>query len=71
MQVKELMTLSVESCEAGDSLELAAQLMWNHVCGCSPVCDSARRGEKRRTIGVITDRDICMDAPFQRKPFSD
>jgi CBS domain-containing protein len=63
------MTKSVECCEAGDSLELAAQLMWNHDCGCLPVCNS-HNGE-RRTIGVITDRDICMCALFQRKPLSE
>lgn len=70
MQVEELMSKSVQCCEAGDSLELAAERMWNHDFGCLPVCDCAHNDE-RRTIGVITDRDICMCALFQRKPLSE
>ncbi len=70
MNVEEHMTKSVECCGPGDSLELAAQLMWSRDCGCLPVCDSTLdRG--RRTIGVITDRDICMCALFQHKALSE
>ena len=39
--------------------------MWDHDCGCLPVC--ATNGV-RRVVGVITDRDICMSALFQGKP---
>jgi CBS domain-containing protein len=70
MQVEDLMTKTVECCEAGDSLERAAQLMWEHDCGCLPVCTAANGGD-RKTIGVITDRDICMCALFQHKPLSE
>ena len=65
MRVKELMTQQIQSCRPDDSLELAAQLMWDHDCGCIPVC--AGDGASR-TIGMITDRDICMGALFQGKP---
>jgi len=65
MRVHELMTQQIQSCRPDDSLELAAQLMWDHDCGCIPVC--AGDGASR-TIGVITDRDICMGALFQGRP---
>jgi CBS-domain-containing membrane protein len=65
MQVNEIMTREVQSCRPDDSLDRAAQLMWDHDCGCLPVCDGDGAG---RTIGVITDRDVCMAALFQGKP---
>lgn len=66
MRVEDLMTQSVQSCRPEDSLEEAARVMWEHDCGALPVC-TANNGE-RRTIGMITDRDICMGALFQSKP---
>jgi len=65
MQVNEIMTRDVWSCRPDDSLEHAAQLMWDHDCGCLPVCEG---NGHRRVVGVITDRDICMGALFQGKP---
>lgn len=65
MRVQDLMTRQAQSCRPEDTLERAAQLMWNHDCGCLPVC-SGENGTLH-TIGVITDRDICMNALFQRK----
>jgi CBS domain-containing protein len=58
------MTRQVKSCSPGDTLERAAQLMWDGDCGCLPVC--AGNGINR-VVGVITDRDICMSALFQGK----
>jgi predicted transcriptional regulator len=43
-----------------ESLERAAQLMWEHDCGCVPIVDN-----EQRLLGVITDRDICMGAYTQ------
>jgi CBS domain-containing protein len=65
MQVKKIMTTQVTSCRPDDALDRVAQLMWNHDCGCLPVCvaDGANR-----VAGVITDRDICMSALFEGKP---
>ena len=63
MHVEELMTPAVQCCQANDSLERAAQIMWSQDCGCVPVC--AAQGE---AVGVLTDRDICMCALFQGKP---
>jgi CBS domain-containing protein len=70
MRVKEIMTTQVQTCRPEDSLEKAAQLMWDHDCGCLPVCSDAGNGAGW-TVGVITDRDICMNALFQGKPMRD
>lgn len=64
MRVEELMTKEVKACNPGDTLERAAQLMWDGDCGCLPVY--AGNGVNR-VVGVITDRDICMSALFQGK----
>jgi CBS domain-containing protein len=65
MRVEDIMTRKVCSCTAGDSLERAAQLMWEHDCGSLPVC--ARSDGADRTVGIVTDRDICMHALFSGK----
>lgn len=70
MRVQDLMTRDVQSCRADDSLEAAAQLMWNHDCGCIPVCTGGNNGAGH-PIGVITDRDICMHALFEGKALRD
>lgn len=62
MNVADIMSREVQSCRANDTLQHAAQLMWEHDCGCLPVCASADGTE--RLVGVITDRDICMCAMF-------
>jgi CBS domain-containing protein len=67
MRVQDLMTRQAHACHPEDSLERAAELMWRHDCGCLPVCTGGNNGA-RRTIGMITDRDICMHALFQHKP---
>jgi CBS domain-containing protein len=67
MRVEELMTKQVQSCVSDDSLERAAQLMWDQDCGCLPVCASVGDGASR-VAGMITDRDICMCALLQRRP---
>jgi CBS domain-containing protein len=68
MFVKQLMTTQITSCSPGDPLDHAARLMWEHDCGCLPVCvaDGANR-----VAGIITDRDVCMSALFQGKPLRD
>jgi CBS-domain-containing membrane protein len=66
MLVEQLMARPVETCRASDTLAHAAQLMWDHDCGCLPVCD-----DSERVIGVITDRDICMCGLFERRPLEE
>ena len=68
MLVKQLMTKEVHACRPDDTLERAAQLLWDHDCGCLPVC---KDNGASRTVAVITDRDICMCALFQGKPLQD
>lgn len=54
MQIKDVMTKSVASISAEDTVERAAQLMQEYNVGSIPVCS----GEK--VIGIITDRDIAL-----------
>jgi len=65
MFVKELMSKAVASCAPSDTLNRAAQLMWNCDCGCIPVVD-----EGGKPISMITDRDICMAAYTRDLPLS-
>lgn len=65
MRVEQIMTRQVSSCGTEDTLVQAAQLMWEHDCGCLPVCSG---NGANRVVGVITDRDICMSALFKGKP---
>jgi CBS domain-containing protein len=65
MRIEQLMTKLPKSCQSGDTLGEAAQLMWDHDCGCLPV--TADDGSQR-VIGMITDRDICMAALSHGEP---
>ena len=60
--VRALMTTHARSCKGSDSLDEAAQLMWNEDCGAIPVL------EDERVVAVITDRDVCMATYTQGKP---
>lgn len=55
MNIEKVMTRAVCTCSPGDTLNRAAQIMWENDCGALPVID-----EQRRVVGVITDRDVCM-----------
>jgi CBS domain-containing protein len=65
MKVTELMTTEVKTCRQSDSLNRAAQLMWENDCGAIPVVDS-----ELTVIGMLTDRDICMAAYTQGVPLT-
>ena len=65
MRVEQIMTKQVSSCSQDNTLAEAAQLMWDHDCGCLPVCTG---NGASRVAGVITDRDICMSALFKGQP---
>ena len=66
MKVAELMTKPAQTCKASDTLERAAQIMWESDCGAVAVVN-----DDGQTIGVLTDRDVCMCAYLQGKPLSD
>lgn len=54
------MTTAVKSCGPYDTLNRAAQIMWENDCGAVPVVD-----HDTRVVGMITDRDLCMAAYTQ------
>jgi CBS domain-containing protein len=62
MKVEQIMNRDVKTCCAQDSLNKAAQMMWDERCGAVPVVD-----ERLRPVGFLTDRDICMAAYTQGK----
>jgi CBS domain-containing protein len=59
MKIADLMSTRVQTCALNDSLNAAANVMWEHDCGIVPVLDAAGK-----LVGVVTDRDICMAAFF-------
>ena len=63
MKVEQIMNRDVKTCGLQDSLNKAAQIMWDEPCGAVPVVD-----DQRRPVGFLTDRDICMAAYTQGKP---
>lgn len=63
MNVEQVMSRPVYTCNATDSLSTAARLMWERDCGAIPVVD-----EMGELVGIVTDRDICMAAYTQGKP---
>jgi CBS domain-containing protein len=63
MKVEQVMQCDVKTCRADDTLNTAAQLMWNHDCGCVPVVDG-----DGHVVGMLTDRDICMAAYTRGMP---
>jgi len=56
MFVADLMTKNPISVRTDQTLADAAQLMWDCDCGALPVVE----GQAGKTVGMITDRDICM-----------
>lgn len=62
MQIRDIMSQSVITCSPSDSLNAAARLMWENDCGAIPVVDDGGS-----TVGMITDRDICMAGYIQHK----
>lgn len=63
MNVAQLMTSSVATCRATDTLNDAAKIMWERDCGAVPVVDDAGQ-----PIAMITDRDICIASYTQGEP---
>jgi CBS domain-containing protein len=62
------MTKDVATCGPDDPLNRAAQLMWERDCGFVPVVESP---ERRRVVGVVTDRDACMAAYTRGHPLAE
>src|SRR5262249_15657446 len=66
MNVERVMNREVRACRPDDTLNRAAQLMWDNTCGCVPIVS-----ERDRPIGILTDRDICMAAYTQGRPLTE
>ena len=66
MKVRDLMSQPVRTCTRDQTVNAAAQIMWEHDCGIVPIV-----GEDDVLVGVITDRDICMAALFQNRPLAE
>jgi CBS domain-containing protein len=62
MKIERMMTRDVRTCSPGDTLNRAAQIMWESDCGFLPVVDGDQ------VLGVVTDRDLCMGAYTQGVP---
>lgn len=62
MKVEQIMNRDAKICRPRDSLNKAAQIMWDAPCGAVPVVD-----DHHRPVGFLTDRDICMAAYTQGK----
>lgn len=60
MKVREVMNQPAVTCRPEDTLNTAAQLMWERDCGAIPVVN-----EDGALVGMLTDRDICMAAYTQ------
>ena len=60
MRAQELMSYPPITCHVNDTLNVPAQLMWDHVCGAVIVVN-----DEGKLAGMITDRDICMGAYTQ------
>lgn len=62
-RVEQLMSRDVATCRPDDTLNRAAQLMWERDCGVVPVTLLEDTGQ--RVVGMITDRDVSMAAYTQ------
>lgn len=62
MLVSQLMSREPRTCAPEDSLDDAARILWDQDVGVVPVISGAL------TVGMITDRDICMAAYTQGRP---
>jgi CBS domain-containing protein len=65
-RVHDAMTRNVVTCRPDDTLNRAAQLMWEADCGAVPIVDDAGK-----LLGILTDRDICMAAYTRGLPLSE
>ena len=58
MRIKHVMTKDPQCCLPTDSAMKAASIMREEHAGVVPVIEG---GESRRLVGIVTDRDLCMN----------
>jgi CBS domain-containing protein len=56
MKVQQIMTTDVKCCQPKQTIQDAAKVMASENCGSVPVCDN------NKVVGMITDRDIVVNA---------
>jgi CBS domain-containing protein len=65
MNIQDIMVTDVVTCTPGDNLESVALKMLEEDVGVIPVVD-----DERRPVGMVTDRDICLESARHHKaPF--
>jgi CBS-domain-containing membrane protein len=65
VKIEDIMTTNVRKCFTSDSLAGTHPQSWSHIS-----CAAAVLNEHAQVVGMLTDRDICMAAFFQRVPIS-
>src|SRR5438128_6093647 len=58
MRIKDVMTKDPGCCLPSDTAQQAASIMRDENAGIVPVVESQ---QSRRIVGVVTDRDLCMN----------
>jgi CBS domain-containing protein len=66
MNVSDVMCKEPRAVRMVDTLDAAAQVLWDRDCGFVPVTDGADV-----LVGVLTDRDLCMASYTQGKPLAE
>ena len=66
MLARDLMTTPTINCHVNDTLNIAAQRMWDADIGALTIVN-----DDGTLTGIITDRDICMAAYTQGRPLSE
>ena len=66
MKVKSIMAKEVGFCHPTDNFSKAVEIMRQKDCGVVPIVD-----EKKKVVGIITDRDICIALASQNKKASE
>jgi predicted transcriptional regulator len=67
MQVGDIMTRVIFSCDTHATLEDIARVMWDHDCGYVPIVNE----DDNKLSGVVTDRDVAMAAYNHGKRLAD
>ena len=63
MRVQDVMMRTPAYCSPETNLGSAVQLLWERDCGFLPIVDA-----KRKLIGVVTDRDLCVALGTRHQP---
>jgi CBS domain-containing protein len=67
MRVKDIMSKMPFCCTQTDTIQHAAELMKRHDVGSIPVINN---NTERKLLGIVTDRDICVNAVAANKATS-